>query len=212
MRKKLFTAAALSALVLLAVTGCTNPTGSSQSSGTIIIDTPEERISSEMISGLGSGDQEGKSEQTLNPDGSEKGSDTVEPGSATDPVIDDQDVDSENPDFSGLWAEEIAGRGTITFTAKENNKYTVEVSWSASAFERAVWTMDAEYFKGSKLLEYMNCEYKIVTYTDEDTFTEESVYTNGTGYFWLEEDDRLGWKSDNSRQDGIDGSSFFKKN
>jgi len=198
-------------LVLFAVTGCTNSIGSSQNSSTIIIDLPEERISSEVISDSETGEKVTGSEQISDGTG-EKGSDTVEPGSATDPVIEDQGANNEIPDFSGLWAEEIAGRGTITFTATENNKYTVEVSWSASAFEKAVWTMDAEYFKGSKLLEYMNCQYKIVTYTDEDTFTEESVYTNGTGYFWLEEDDRLGWKSDNSRQDGIDGTSFFKKN
>ena len=203
MRKKIFTAAAISALVLFVAAGCGKTPGLSSQSSTVIITPPSE------------GDLVEKESTSTSEDGSDiQSSETdseIESGSASDPVLPDGGESEDIPDFSGLWAEEIAGRGTINFTKVEENKYTVEVRWSASAFEYAVWTMDAEYFKGSKLLEYMNCQYKIVTYTDETTFTEESVYKGGTGYFWLE-DDKLGWKSDNSKQDGIDGSSYFLKN
>ena len=204
MRKKIFTAAAISALVLFVAAGCGKTPGiTSQNPTTIIIDIPSE---GEVV------EKESTSTSEDVPDVKTPENDSeIESGSATDPELpSDSEVNEDNPDFSGLWAEEIAGRGTITFTKTEDNKYTAEVRWSASAFEYAVWTMDAEYFKGSKLLEYMNCQYKIVTYTDETTFTENSVYTGGTGYFWLE-DGKLGWKSDNSKQDGIDGSSYFKK-
>lgn len=201
MKKKIFTAAAISAMVLFVAAGCVKtPSLPSQNPTTIIIDLPSESASanpgSEVIS-------DGKTSEPVS---------ETETGSATDPELPDgKDTSEDIPDFSGLWAEEIAGRGTITFTKTEDNKYTAVVHWSSSAFEYAEWTMDAEYFKGSRLLEYMNCEYKIVTFTDETTSTEKSVYNGGTGYFWLE-DDKLGWKSDNSKQDGIDGSSFFKKN
>ena len=200
MKKKIFTAAAISAMVLFVAAGCgKTPSLPSQNPSTIIINPPSESTVANPASETES------SVQT-----SETVSET-ETGSATDPVLPEGgNVSEEIPDFSGVWAEEIAGRGNIEFTKTADNKYTVSIHWSASAFEYASWTMDAEYFKGSKLLEYMNCEYKIVTFTDETTSTETSVYTGGTGYFWLE-DGKLGWKSDNSKQDGIDGSSFFIK-
>lgn len=117
---------------------------------------------------------------------------------------------SETPDFSGTWAEEIAGRGTINFVKVDENVYDVDIHWASSAFEGSNWTMTATYYDSTGLCEYSDATYYIRTYTDDENYTDDVKYEgDGAGYFWIENDGRLCWQSDNSDVDGIDGSSFF---
>ncbi len=129
----------------------------------------------------------------------------VKPAEASETVVEEQPA---APDFTGTWAEELSGRGYITFTPAGENTYNVEVHWGSSAFESANWNMTATYYDSTGLCEYSDCTYYIRTYTDEENYTDETVYTDGAGYFYFE-DGKLCWGSAESDKDGIDGSSYF---
>ncbi|MBR6403052.1 MAG: hypothetical protein IKS48_06680 [Eubacterium sp.] len=110
--------------------------------------------------------------------------------------------------FVGQWAEEHAHRGVISISEAGKGTYDVEVSWSGSAFEKAIWTMKAQYNNDTNRLEYSDCTNTFRTYSDEENYTDEVEYTDGSGYMYFA-DSKLGWVSSKSDVDGIDGSSFF---
>ena len=120
-------------------------------------------------------------------------------------------VNAEAPDFAGSYYEEIAGRGMIDIESTGDNTYAVSIHWGASAFESANWEMTATYSESTGLLEYTDCTYTIITFEDEENYTEDVKYTDGAGEFWFTEDGKLGWKSANSDIDSIDGESVFLK-
>ena len=120
-------------------------------------------------------------------------------------------VNAEAPDFAGSYYEEIAGRGMIDIESTGDNTYAVSIHWGASAFESANWEMTATYSESTGLLEYTDCTYTIITFEDEENYTEDVKYTDGAGEFWFTEDGKLGWKSANSDVDSIDGESVFLK-
>ncbi len=117
----------------------------------------------------------------------------------------------EAPDFSGTWTEPMTGRCAIKITSTGDNTYSININWSSSAFENAVWEMDATYYESTGLLEYENAKYYVRTYTDDETYTDDVKYEDGAGCMWIEDNGQLGWQSANSDVDGIDGSTMFEK-
>ena len=115
------------------------------------------------------------------------------------------------PDFSGTYTEPLSGRCTIDITSTGNNNYKVSVHWSSSAFESANWEINATYYDSTTLLEYTDAKYFVRTYSSEEEYTDDVIYTNGAGEFWFEEDGSLGWRSANSDADGITGDTKFER-
>ena len=110
--------------------------------------------------------------------------------------------------YVGKWAEEHAHRGIISISEAGNGKYNVEVSWSGSAFEKNMWSMTAEFNEDTDRLEYSECTMTYRKYSDEDNYTDNVEYTDGSGNIFFA-DSKLGWVSSKADIDGIDGSSFF---
>ena len=123
-----------------------------------------------------------------------------------------QSVEETNsPDFSGTYTEPATGRCAINIEALGNNNYKINIHWSSSAFESANWEMTATYYDSTTLLEYTDAKYFVRTYTSEEEYTDDVVYTNGAGEFWFESDGSLGWRSANSDVDYVTGETLFEK-
>ncbi len=119
------------------------------------------------------------------------------------------DENGQTANFEGQWYEEIAGRGVIEIESTGDDTYSILVHWGSSAFESANWTMVGTYDPSTGKLEYTDAKYYIITFEDEENYTEDVRYEDGTGEFWITEDGKLGWISDRSEDDGITGDSVF---
>ena len=115
------------------------------------------------------------------------------------------------PDFSGTYTEPLSGRCTITIESLGENNYKIAVHWSSSAFETANWEMNATYYDSTTLLEYTGGKYFTRTYSSEEEYTDNVIYTDGAGEFWFEPDGSLGWRSANSDVDYITGDTLFER-
>lgn len=88
--------------------------------------------------------------------------------------------------FQGEYQDRVSQRATAT--VRENpskDSVNIEVRWSSSATESAVWVMDAafEYGCDDKLI-YNNCQHSVETYTEgSDEPQTEVVYADGAGSF-----------------------------
>ena len=134
--------------------------------------------------------------------------------SAEEATTSEEEVAGEEvvaPDFSGTYTEPLSGRCTIDITSTGNNNYKVSVHWSSSAFESANWEINATYYDSTTLLEYTDAKYFVRTYSSEEEYTDDVIYTNGAGEFWFEEDGSLGWRSANSDVDYITGETKFER-
>ena len=123
---------------------------------------------------------------------------------STESFSEEVSLDVTPEEYVGVWAEEIAGRGVITITQSENGTYDINISWGNSAFEVSEWNMAAKYENG--IITYTGCTKTDKTYQDENKFTEETVYTDGSGTFWLE-DGMLIWEDD--KTEGNDELRFI---
>ena len=113
---------------------------------------------------------------------------------------------TEDP-FAGTYRESLSGRCGITLTNHGNGGYNVHIHWGASAFECAQWDFSGE-FDGRQVLRYSDCVKKHLINTDGSDFTEETVYTDGTGYIRISEDGEnvgLIWVDDNDNS----GAEYF---
>ena len=130
--------------------------------------------------------------------------------SQQDSQADAQSEEVSAPDFSGTYTEPMSGRCTIEIESQGNNNYKVNIHWGSSAFESANWEMNATYYPSTTLLEYSDAKYFIRTYTSEEEYTDDVVYTDGAGEFWFESDGSLGWRSAQSDVDYVTGETFFE--
>lgn len=117
--------------------------------------------------------------------------------------------ETDSPDFGGTWYEMIAGRCIVDMVSAGGDDYDISVHWGSSAFESSNWVMRGTYYPATNLLEYKDARFYIRTYSDENNYTDDVKYEDGSGVFWLEPDGKLGWQSDNADTDGIDGSNFY---
>ncbi len=99
-------------------------------------------------------------------------------------------------DMIGVWAEKIAGRGSIEIRkGDEEGIYNVNIHWSGSAFESYFWTMTAVAVSGPEL-RYEDCTLTDILFTSEDESTETVLYENGTGSFSLLSTYELVWNDE----------------
>lgn len=96
--------------------------------------------------------------------------------------------------FAGTWAEEIAGRGTVTIKEVSSGTYDIAVHWGNGADEKAVWTMTAQDI-GNGVLAYTDCVKEIWKFSSEGDPDVERVYDDGSGFFTLSDDVKLIWAS-----------------
>ena len=116
-----------------------------------------------------------------------------------DAIAAQRDIDllGYTPDsLLGRWAEKIAGRGLITVEKGENEgDYQIEIVWSRSAAEQAVWEMTARPV-ASNTLRYADGKHVVRTYSADGSFTEVTQYVNGTGVFTLNSANEIMWQDD----------------
>lgn len=112
--------------------------------------------------------------------------------------------------FHGTWADEIAGRGVATITHLGDGTYDVSIEWGDSASEKNVWQMTAKPDDDGDELNYSNCTLLVRTYQDEKNYTEETVYTNGSGEFSIE-NGMLVWDDDHAEAEGENDEIRFIK-
>ena len=116
-------------------------------------------------------------------------------------------------DYSGSFTDPMFGRCWIEIEHLDGVHYAVHVSWSGSASVCAYWDIeDAIYAESTGYLEYQDATYYIRTTLEDGTYTDELVYTDGSGSFWFDEDEggKLGWMSDKSDVDMISAEYFEK--
>ena len=94
--------------------------------------------------------------------------------------------------FSGTWAEENVRKGTITIIQTGSGAYSICVEWSRSAFAKDFWTMDATD-SGNGTLAYSNAVHELRSYSEDGSYTTETIYTDGSGSFHLDSNAKLIW-------------------
>lgn len=94
--------------------------------------------------------------------------------------------------FSGTWAEEVAKKGTITISQTASGVYAITAEWPESAAARDFWTMEATD-NGNGTLTYSNAVLEVRTYSEDGSYTTETRYTDGSGFFQLDSNAKLVW-------------------
>lgn len=89
--------------------------------------------------------------------------------------------------FEGEFRESRSGRAKITVTKIEGSNYSVHISWGCSASDVAVWDMTGE-FDGRNMLRYSDCVSGCRRYSEDGSYTEETNFTDGTGYLKISQD------------------------
>ena len=100
-------------------------------------------------------------------------------------------------DFSGEWAEKTAERIVATFTP-DGDGYNVTIGWREEGLAQyETWQMKATR-EGKDELTYSGGVYTIRQYpeTGDSSFTEETVYSDGTGKFSFNKDGDIVWTDD----------------
>lgn len=119
--------------------------------------------------------------------------------------------------YLGYFYEKIAGRGILNVEKKdEEGKALITIDWGSSAAETARWEMEANY-DGKDTLSYTNAHHSIRTYDTSGSYSEETVYENGTGtlkadgltFIWHSDNDDYGqdvvFARDIDRKDDVVG-------
>ncbi len=100
-------------------------------------------------------------------------------------------------DMVGVWAEKIAGRGSIEIRKGDaEGSYTVNIHWGSSAFETSFWTMTAFAADSGSELQYEDCKLVDIVFSSDDQSTETTKYENGKGSFSLLSTYELVWNDE----------------
>lgn len=111
----------------------------------------------------------------------------------TDPAWSEKDFEAYYAAMAGIWQDEIAQRATMTVTADGSDCVHIGIEWGNGYAETYRWTMTGRVSEDG-LLYYKDCTKQIVTFAEDGTATETTVYENGEGFFSLSpEDGKLYW-------------------
>ena len=110
------------------------------------------------------------------------------------------------PDFSGKWEAYSDESKVINIRSTGGNFYSVTAELTFDDNTSGKWEMTAVYYDSTTLLEYKDAKY---TKTAGDS--EEVIYTDGDGYFWIKNENTICWMSGRSEEDGIDGTVDYYK-
>ena len=131
------------------------------------------------------------------------------------PNVIDDDTDESlegHADFTGRFTEPVTGRCLIEITPESDDSYTIVVTWADSASDEYIWAITgATYGEYGDELVYSDCLYYHRTWEDSETYTDEDLYDDGTGRFWMTDGGMLGWESNCVEVDGIDGETLFER-
>lgn len=94
--------------------------------------------------------------------------------------------------FVGEWAEPWAGRARLTIE-KNDDGYSISISWSSSAFEHFEWYMTGVYNAAVDAIICEDCQCIDVIYDDNDVEHKEVMYTDGDAAFTII-DGAIKWK------------------
>ncbi len=111
----------------------------------------------------------------------------------------------EEDAFAGRWSETVAKRAIITVVPRDG-AYEVTVTWPNGAARKTYWRMTAEP-AGSDAFAYEDCVCTERQYDRDGNYTEEILYENGSGTFFLN-GGRLTWSND---ADDVAKESVFAK-
>ena len=115
-------------------------------------------------------------------------------------------------DFGGTYVEPNVGRCTIEINMERDESYSIFVSWSSGAATSSNWAITgATYGETGNELVYSDAIFYLRTYDEEGNYVDEDIYDNGSGRFYMTEGGMLGWESDNSDVDGIDGQTLYER-
>ncbi|MCR4740168.1 MAG: hypothetical protein K5886_07895 [Lachnospiraceae bacterium] len=115
-------------------------------------------------------------------------------------------------DFSGSYTEPDSGRCRIEISKESEGSFTITVNWANDYTEERIWAITgATYGDSGDKLVYTDALCYDRTTDDEGNYTDEDIYDNGSGSFWMTEGGMLGWKSEQSDIDGVDGELLFDR-
>ncbi len=84
--------------------------------------------------------------------------------------------------IDGTYADTYSQRAYAEVSSVSDGAYSIAVSWADSAFQVYKWEMQASLGEDG-LLYYNDCKNTLVTYEDENTYTAETIFENGEGFF-----------------------------
>lgn len=129
----------------------------------------------------------------------------VDPGTEIHITVDDSDFRGDGQsevtgaDYVGVWG---CGRATLTITP-QGNAYACNITWGSSASEVGTWDYLCTFTDG-KLVDGGTGVKKDVVYSEDgEISSSETLYTNGSAEFSLDEQGRILWK-DNLENAGAD--------
>lgn len=107
-----------------------------------------------------------------------------------------QEVEITGKDYTGTYTETKSHRGIFDIKATANDFYSVTVTWSSSAAERAVWTFTGTFDKDG-VMKYTDCTKANVTFDEKGNSISTTVYKKGSGSIKISEKDVLTWQNEN---------------
>lgn len=110
-------------------------------------------------------------------------------------------------DYVGFWEDSYSQRCNMTIDAIDDSSCRIQINWSSSALESTHWNMIGHYNFQTGELDYQNCVQRNIEYSDDGNETEDIIYVDGTGSFYLE-DDYLHW---DDRKEQVGAQCLFEK-
>ncbi len=91
---------------------------------------------------------------------------------------------------AGEYQDAFSGRASASVKNIDGDHLLIVVSWADSAYARMCWTMNAKLYEDG-LLSYCDCKKELVTADENGVETAETLYENGMGAFWFDEENNI---------------------
>jgi len=116
----------------------------------------------------------------------------------------------EAGDYIGTWAEESAERVIMMVRESEDMEgyYDIVVTWREDLPQKDMYFMHGK-LEDDGTLTYTDCIYVIRYYEDDETYSDEVDYTNGTGVISYD-DKTLSWTERDGETDEVTSTKFIK--
>ncbi len=102
---------------------------------------------------------------------------------------------SEGVGLVGGWSDTVSRRASMAIDPAGDGRFDVAIAWGGSAWQTAMWTFTGTWDEITKSLVYSDGVYKIQTYADDGTMSEEILGSNQSGYLKYQ-DGFLYWHDD----------------
>ena len=109
-------------------------------------------------------------------------------------------------DLGGVYAEDVAHRGSLTLTPLNATAAKIVIDWPFSANQSGHWEMTGSYDAGTGALIYNDGVLTEQTYDAQGNPVDNMVYSGGSGRFAVS-GSKLTW-TDNNASAGVDPSVF----